>query len=87
MGHDDKSQISVFDPSVKITFPYPVAVLLEDNTIDFDVTPHEEPVATLKFPKFTSKAIRKFHDRYFKEMVTQVHTPVRFRTKEPDDED
>ena len=86
-NHRSLFLMSQEDPSVKITSPYPVAVLLEDDTIDFDVSPPEEPVATLKFPKFTSKAIRKFHDRYFKEMVKQVHTPARFRTKENDDED
>ena len=71
------------DPSVKITSPYPAAVLLEDETIDFDVTPPEEPVATLKFPKFTSSAIRKFHNRHFKELAKQVATPERYRTQDP----
>ena len=73
------------DPSVKITSPYPAAVLLEDETIDFDVTPPEEPVATLKFPKFTSSAIRKFHDWHFKELAKQVATPERYRTQDPNE--
>ena len=73
------------DPSVEITSPYPVAILLEDDTIDFDQTPPEEPVAILKFPKFTSKAIHKFYDKYCKERVTQVCTPARYRTEDPAD--
>ena len=71
------------DPSVRITSPYPTALLLEDETIDFDVTPPEEPVATLKFPKFTSSAIHKFQDRHFQELAKQVATPERYRTQDP----
>ena len=73
------------DPSVKITLPYPVAILSEDQTIDFNQTPPEEPVATLKFPKFTSKAICKFHDKYCKDRVTEARTPARHRTQDPAD--
>ena len=73
------------DPSVEITSPYPVAILLEDETIDFNQTPAEEPVATLKFPKFTSKAIHKFYDKYCKDRVTEACTPARHRTQDPAD--
>ena len=42
-------------------------------------------VATVKFPKFTSRAIRRFHERYCKEKVAEAHTPQRFRTTDPAD--
>ena len=73
------------DPTVKITSPYPVAVLIEDDTIDLKAIPEEEPVATLKFPKFTSRAIRRFHESYCKEKVAEVRTPARHRTQDPAD--
>ena len=76
------------DPNVKITLPCPVAVLMEDETIDLDAlpdNPDEEPVATVKFPKFTCRAIWKFHKRYCKEKVAKAHTPERFRTTDPAD--
>ena len=75
------------DPNVEITSPYPVAVLMEDET-NLDAlpdNPNEEPVATLKFPKFTSRAIRRFHARYCKEKVAEARTPERFRTTDPAD--
>ena len=75
------------DPNVEITSPYPVAILMEDET-NLDAlpdNPNEEPVATLKFPKFTSRAIRRFHTRYCKEKVAEAHTPERFRTTDPAD--
>ena len=76
------------EPNVEITSPYPVTVLMEDETIDLDAlpdNPDEEPVATVKFPKFTSRAIRRFHERNDKEKVAEARTPERFRTTDPTD--
>ena len=61
---------------------------MEDETIDLNALPDdpdEEPVATVKFPKFTSRAIRRFHKRYCKENVAEARTPERFRTTDSAD--
>ena len=76
------------DPNVEITSPYPIAVLMEDESIDLNALPDnppEESVATVKFPKFTSRAIRRFYDKYCKEKVAKARTPERFRTTDPAD--
>ena len=55
---------------------------MEDKTIDLNALPDnppEESVATLKFPKFTSRAIRRFYDKYCKEKVAEARTLERFR--------